>query len=422
MSNTVHEHIASQIDCAKKRRIPSFEPRSGTHSGASQYALKNCHEASLKMRILLVCHDSAHSRSYGAGLRTNDIWRALCHLGEVSVLVMEPSHLTAIDDTPRDDELGRISFDRPALPWVTPETLKIRRLVSQTVGSRQFDLVVVRYLRLAMLVSGSVAAPILVDGDDLDKIAPTIGKAFWRRWIETLKSEARRMVTRIAIRNFAYVWYVNPLDMVKFPSKLGSVLPNVSPAPLNAHDRISTGHACILMVGKFGYEPNAEAAAYFIREVLPSLRATLPTLRFRMVGQCPPDLAAKYRAVDGIEIAGFVDDLTAEYARAAAVVAPVFSGGGTQIKVLEALGHQCGTVVSAFSAAGFSPNLIAGEHMLVARNTAEWKSHCLSLINSPAHAEKLGRAGRAAVLKMYSFDGMAKEVKASLGRLRQLPQ
>jgi polysaccharide biosynthesis protein PslH len=374
------------------------------------------------MKILLVSPDSVQSRTSGAGLRTNSIWRALSQLGEVSVLVLKSWGTTEIDTTLRDGELGRIRINNPTVLLNTTETLKVRKLFTDLVAPEGFDLIVVRYLRLALLIRGCVMVPLVVDGDDMDKARPAIGKSFWRNCFYAGRGMARRIVTRRVLGSFEHVWYVNPRDMVKFPVQSGSILPNIIDAPVSLPTRAIAHPPTLLMVGTFGYEPNVEAADYFIREVLPSLRATLPELRFRMVGQCPPDLAAKYRAVDGIEITGFVDDLMAEYARAAAVVAPVFSGGGTQIKVLEALGHQCGTVVSAFSAAGFSPNLIAGEHMLVARNTAEWKSHCLSLINSPAHAEKLGRAGRAAVLKMYSFDGMAKEVKASLGRLRQLPQ
>ena len=374
------------------------------------------------MRILLICHDSTLDRYHGAGLRTNNIWRELGGVADVSVLVMEPSDATVLDTTPHEGEVGRIRFDKPAVPWTTPGTLKIRRLVAQVAVPGRFDLIVVRYFRLAMLVRGSVAVPMVVDGDDLDKRASMIGKPFWCRSFDALKTEARRTVTRRALKGFAHVRYVNPLDMIKFPARSGSVLPNVTDAPLTLSPRSRHQPACVLMVGKFGYEPNAEAAEFFMREVLPGLRVAVPGLRFRLVGQCPPDMAARWRAVDGVEVAGYVDDLAAEYAHASVTVAPVFSGGGTQIKVLEALAYECGTVVSAFSAAGFAPNLLAGEHLLVARDAAEWVTHCLALIASPAQAERLDRAGRAIVLQKYSFDGMASEVKASLSRFREMRQ
>lgn len=173
------------------------------------------------------------------------------------------------------------------------------------------------------------------------------------------------------------------------------------------------------MVGKFGYAPNAEGADFFIDHVLSALRSKVPGSRLRLVGQCPPELARRWRSVDGVDVMGFVDDLAPEYASASLVVAPVFSGGGTQIKVLEALGHACGTVVSGFAATGFTPTLRDGEHLLVARNADEWLAQCVKLIRSPAEAERLGWAGRQAVLREYSFEGMAREVRSTVTRLAE---
>ena len=374
------------------------------------------------MRILLICHDSPLDCSYGAGLRTNNIWRALGQIGEVSTLIMEPSDQTTLDTTPHLGEIGRILFKKPSVPWTTPETLNIRRLVAQVATPGRFNLVVVRYLRLAMLVQGSVAAPMVVDGDDLDKMASTIGKSFLHVRLEAAKTAARRAFTARALQRFAHVWYVNPLDMTRFPVRSGSLLPNVAGAPLSVSPHTGSHPARVLMVGKFGYEPNAEAADFFIRDVLPSLRAAAPGTRFRMVGQCPAPAAARWCAVDGVEVAGFVDDLAAEYAQASVVVAPVFSGGGTQIKVLEALAHGCGTVVSGFAAAGFAPNLRDDEHMLIARDPDAWVARCLQLIHSPAQADRLGRAGREAVLQRYSFDGLTREIGSTITRICELHQ
>ena len=369
------------------------------------------------MRILLICHDSPLNRGYGAGLRTNNIWQALGQVGEVSTLVMESSTRTARDTTPHEGEIGRIRFNKPPVPWITPETKRIRRLVAQVADPAQFDVVVVRYLRLAMLVRGCFAVPTVVDGDDLDKVAPMIGKSFARRRFDAAKTTARRVVTRHALTRFDHVWYVNPLDMTKFPARSGSVLPNVAEAPLTRLPHVNSRVRYVLMVAKFGYEPNAEAADFFLREVLPDLRSAAPDVRLRLVGNCPSELAQRWRAVAGVDVDGFVDDLAPVYAGASLVVAPVFSGGGTQIKVLEALGHECGTVVSGFAAAGFAPNLRDGEHLLVARDAGEWVAQCLTLIASPAQAERLGRAGRAVVLQAYSFEGMAREVRSTIERL-----
>lgn len=369
------------------------------------------------MRILLVCYDSPFNRSYGGALRTNSIWEALGRVGEVRALVMEPSDHTTLDKAPREGELGRVHFKRPAVPWVTPEVRKVRRLVRALTASEKFDLVVVRHIRLAMLIRGSVDAPIVADCDDLDKALPTRDKTIFRRQFDAIKAMAIRAVTRRALARYAHVWFGNPQDMAKFPVESGSVLHNVVNAPSTVLARASSRPPCVLMVGKFGYEPNAEGVEFFVASVLPGLRAAAPGTRFRLVGQCPTHLAARWRLIDGVEIAGFVDDLAAEYAHASVVVAPIFSGGGTQIKVLEALGHACGTVVSAFSAVRFEPTLRANQHLLVASDAAEWVGQCLRLIDSPAQADQLGLAGRNIVAHKFSLDGMAQEIRSTISRV-----
>ena len=369
------------------------------------------------MRILLVCYDSPFNRSYGGALRTNSMWEALGRAGDVRALVMEPSDHTTLDSTPREGEIGRIQFKKPVVPWVTPEVRRIRQLVARAAGAAGFDVIVVRHIRLAMLVRGCFTTPVVADCDDLDKALPTIGRTFVRRQLDTLKAIAIRSVTRRALAGYAHVWFGNPMDMTKFPVVSGSVLHNVINAPFTVVPRERSQPPCVLMVGKFGYEPNAEGVDFFIASVLPGLRAAAPGVRFRLVGQSPAHLAARWRLVDGVEIAGFVDDLAAEYARASVVVAPIFSGGGTQIKVLEALAHECGTVVSGFSAVRFEPSLRAGEHMLVASDAHEWLAQCLKLMGSPAQAERLGRAGREVVLQEFSLNGMAREVSSTTTRI-----
>ena len=373
------------------------------------------------MRILLICQDSPLNRAYGGGLRTNYLWEALKRVGTVSTLVMEPSSLTEVSALPGEGELAHVRFKKPTVPWVTAETRRIRQLVTQSLASCTFDVVVVRHLRMAMLVCGSVDAPVILDEDDVDKSTSAIGRSLSQHLFDSVKTAARRAITRRAIRAYAHVWFVKPADMAKFPVRSASVMPNLANAPAALLARAPVHSPRLLMVGKFGYAPNSEGVEFFIDKVLPALRTALPGTRLRLVGQCPPELAQRWRAVAGVDVDGFVDDLKPVYAGTSLVVAPVFSGGGTQIKVLEALGHECGTVVSGFAAEGFAPNLRDGEHLLVARDAGEWVAQCLKLIASPALAERLGRAGRQVVLHHYSFEGMLREVRSTLTRFCAAP-
>ena len=251
------------------------------------------------MRILLVCYDSPLSCSYGAGLRTHHIWNALKALGEVSALVMEQASTSEIDAHEHEAELARIRFKKPNVPWNTAETKQIRRLVNTVLDGKHFDLVVVRYLRLAMLMQPCIDAPIIVDGDDLNKLETSLKKGLVHRGLDHFKTQARRAVTRREIRKFTHVWYVDPQDKQRFPARSGSVLPNVTRTPQSVSPFDRAPVPTVLMVGKMSYEPNAEGADFFIREVLPALRESVSGTTLRLVGQFTPELKAQEERVQG---------------------------------------------------------------------------------------------------------------------------
>jgi glycosyltransferase involved in cell wall biosynthesis len=137
----------------------------------------------------------------------------------------------------------------------------------------------------------------------------------------------------------------------------------------------------------------------------------------RLVGYCPPDDPLPCRTLPGVEVAGFVDNLASEYANADVVVAPVFSGGGTQIKVLEALAYGRGLVASPFALAGFSAYLRDGVHLRIARSAEDWADQCLALVREPQAADALGTAGRAVVARHFSLGSMEEAVAHTLNGL-----
>src|SRR5262249_45270632 len=90
----------------------------------------------------------------------------------------------------------------------------------------------------------------------------------------------------------------------------------------------------------------------------------------------------------------------------------IFSGGGTQIKVLEGLAYGKGLVVSEFALAGFQPRM--GTHVEVATRPQDWAERCLSLIRDPARAAALAKAGREMVREEYSFERMKRDIRATI--------
>lgn len=370
------------------------------------------------MNVLFVSATAPQQAYTGASIRSNKVWRAVAQVATVDTIVLAgdaPSG-AALQPTEQARELARIRFRNTRLPSPSVDRA-VRGLIAQAVAGRRYDAVVARHLRVAMLLRGSVPARIVLDADDLSKtVSPD---APWlQRTREQARELARNAVTRMQIGHFAHVWYVNPADARKFPVGSGSILPNVVDLPAErAADVVPAEVPTVLMVGTFSYQPNVDGARYFMREAWPAIRAARPDAVLRLVGGCPEPLRREWSAVPGVQVCGYVDDLAVEYARAGAVIAPIHSGGGTQIKVLEAMAHGCGLVVSPFSLSGFQPHLRAGEHALLAATPADWPRECLRLLADPALARRLGAAGRAMVATHYSYDCMAAEVARTLSAL-----
>jgi len=137
-------------------------------------------------------------------------------------------------------------------------------------------------------------------------------------------------------------------------------------------------------------------------------------VRLRLVGYCLEQYVGRWQNRKGIEVAGFVDDLAKEYEAASVVIAPIFSGGGTQIKVLEGLAYGKGLVVSEFALAGFQPRMAAGTHLEVAMRPQDWAERCLSLIRNRPRAAALGKAGREMVREEYSFERMKRDIRSTI--------
>lgn len=115
-----------------------------------------------------------------------------------------------------------------------------------------------------------------------------------------------------------------------------------------------------------------------------------------------------------MEVLGFVADLGAEYARTALAVVPVNSGGGTQIKLIEALANGTPTVASRFAFDGFSVVLKEGAHLFLAASGPEWVDACLQALADLDHSQQMAQAASTVVGEVYGVAALRKHVHDTL--------
>jgi glycosyltransferase involved in cell wall biosynthesis len=143
------------------------------------------------------------------------------------------------------------------------------------------------------------------------------------------------------------------------------------------------------------HPPNEEAALHFIGEVLPLIRARLPKSAVHLVGKHPSPRMRALQA-EGVFVHGAVPDIRPYFQDAAVVVAPILSGGGTRLKILEA--GACGKAIVSTSLGAEGLGLVHGRHLLLADDPAAFAGAVCELLMDAASRGRLGAAVRAATL------------------------
>jgi glycosyltransferase involved in cell wall biosynthesis len=173
-------------------------------------------------------------------------------------------------------------------------------------------------------------------------------------------------------------------------------------------------------VGSLWYGPNAQAIDVFLQQVWPSVRLAHPAAQLVLVGAAPQLQLQRWAAHPGVSTPGFVDDLAAAYRDATVVIAPQLSGGGSSIKVLEAMGHGRPCVVSGLVADAYADRFADGREFMVARTAQALVDRTLSALRQPSALQAMADRARAAVVCDFSAEGMRDRVRqAVLGLFRR---
>src|SRR6185437_7155364 len=148
----------------------------------------------------------------------------------------------------------------------------------------------------------------------------------------------------------------------------------------------------VLFVGALDWFPNQDGILYFTEAILPLIRTQRPVCRLRVVGRRPSAaLVQRLSGVAGVEMIGEVADVRPYMAAASQVVVPLRVGGGSRIKIIESLAMDKAVVATAVGAEGLQA--VSGTHLLLAATPESFARAAVQLLQAPAQAQRLGRAG-----------------------------
>jgi sugar transferase (PEP-CTERM/EpsH1 system associated) len=160
----------------------------------------------------------------------------------------------------------------------------------------------------------------------------------------------------------------------------------------------------IVFVGSMDYHANIDGAVDFAREVWPRLRSCQPDLVFTIVGKDPAPEVRELAQIAGIEVTGTVDDVRPFYREAIAAVVPLKVGGGSRLKILEAMAAGVPVVSTTLGAEGLEVQ--SDENILIADTNEQLVEAISSVVENEALRNDLSAAERALVASRYDWSSL----------------
>ncbi len=393
-------------------------------------------------RILLLTTGFTYPPTVGGRQRNNLLLRALQAVGEVDLVALSTSRpneaeehymrenhgLRAVLHMPHYVDLVPWCWFRPLHPRLVrgiAESLSHRsrlyrpqlhlaKVIELLNAEKSYDIIVGRYLLSAMAAGLQKYSRNILDLDDVDTETYRLrladpGFPAWRRWVLRRHLNQLVSVVRHSLPLFSALWVSNPSDRTLPGLERARVLCNL-PFQAGAAEAIppsrpSCKSKIAVVVSSWRHGPNIRGLKIFLAKVWPLIRRSCPDAVLWVVGsQMSDDLRDRLARIPGVEPVGFVDDLATIYRECAFAIAPVFSGGGTNIKVLEALWYGRACLVTETAYRGYQDTLPAGECLEVGGSLEALAAGAVRLYTDSEYRDRLGAAGQAAVREKYSFE------------------
>jgi sugar transferase (PEP-CTERM/EpsH1 system associated) len=302
--------------------------------------------------------------------------------------------------------LGRAPFSQ--LPWQTLYFYdpRLQRKVKDLLDKASYDVVHVQLVRMAPVADRLADIPRVLD------LIDALSLNWYRRarheriplsWLARLEAERLQRYERALASRFERLIVSSPVDRAAIgPYENLHVVPNG--VDTRHFHFVEDGREpnTIIFSGRMAYFPNAVAAIWFAKQVLPLIRRQIPAVRFIIAGADPSRQVLELKRLDGVQVTGYVSDLHELLSRAAVAVAPMQAGSGIQNKVLEAMSSGTPLVATPSALGGIEAR--DGEHLLMARDGEAVAEQIIRLLQDPSLACRLAHSARSLVEDKYTWD------------------
>jgi len=390
------------------------------------------------MRILVITTKSPYPLYEGRALRTYNLLRQVAKKHEILLLtfVQTPEELEGVahmrtfcshvDAVPLHLETGkgtlvldllRELFSAAPLHAVKYRSRSMREKMRALVSSGTIDLVHLDMLHLGDYLDLCAGKPVVLVEHNVESVLlrrrventsnPLIKLYLFYQYLKLRAYEAQ------LCRRVNHVVAVSELD-AKLIGELAGIsnVTSISNGVDTAYFRASEGRRrpnSLVFVGGLTWFPNQDAIRYFCVQVLPRVAAEIPDVSLTVVGKNPreiniPEVAENPR----VRLTGLVEDVRPHISEATAYVVPLRIGGGTRLKILDALAMGKPLISTSVGCEGL--DVVAGEHLLTADTADAFAREIVRVLHDPELGRRLGAAGRELVERKYEWNVIGQEL------------
>jgi len=186
------------------------------------------------------------------------------------------------------------------------------------------------------------------------------------------------------------------------PQINGEVIPNGVDIEFFYPKNVKKDKNSLIFAGGLSWYPNADAMSYFSRQIWQKLKSYNPSVVMNVVGKSPSKELVELAKIDSnFKVHGFVDDVRLYIDKAQVYVCPIRDGGGTKLKILDALAMGSAVVAHPKSVEGIE--VVDGESVLLAETPEQFCTQIQKLITNEELTNKLSENGRALAVEKYSY-------------------
>lgn len=308
--------------------------------------------------------------------------------------------------------------------WHTHSNRKLTATLRELLARETWDAVTVEFCQMALhreALGPMTLPPFVLDEHNIEfeilrRTAQSESGAF-RKLYNAVNAPKLRAEELRAWKLFDATSVTSAVDeaMLKKeqPEALTAVIPNAVDLEQFVPSAQLVEPDSLIFFGAMNYFPNSDGLTFFVREVMPALLKLRPKAKLRVVGHTPD--ALRKLASDSVEVIGFVPDVRTHIANAAVAIAPLRVGGGTRLKILEAMAMGKAIVSTRLGAEGI--DVQHERDCLLADEPAKFAAEIARLLEDAALRTRLGIAARRLAEEQYGWPATARKLEELYERL-----